>query len=150
MGTPMAPAIANIFMGWLEKRLLRDSPWNLDLDLWRRFIDDIFILWTHGKENLELFITWLNEQHSTIKFTANYGTKNIPYLDVALNIVDGRIETDLYRKPTDCNTILPFNSCHPRHCKRGIPYGQTLRLRRICSRDSDFLKRSNELKTNLR
>ena len=63
----MAPAIANIFMGWLEKRLLRYSPWNLDLDLdlWSRFIDDIFILWTHGKENLELFITWLNEQQSS-------------------------------------------------------------------------------------
>ena len=26
MGTPMAPAIANIFMGWMEQRLLRTSP----------------------------------------------------------------------------------------------------------------------------
>ena len=27
---------------------------------------------------------------------------------------------------------------HPTHCKKGIPFGQFLRLRRICSRDADF------------
>ena len=29
MGTCMAPSIANIFMGWLEKRLLASSPWKI-------------------------------------------------------------------------------------------------------------------------
>ncbi|XP_076472105.1 uncharacterized protein LOC143301597 [Babylonia areolata] len=30
MGTPMAPAIANLFMGWLEKRMLEESPVHID------------------------------------------------------------------------------------------------------------------------
>ena len=54
----------------------------------------------------------------------------------------GKIITDLYCKPTDRNNYLPFNSAHPYHCKKGLPYGQFLRLRRICSRDEDFLTQS--------
>ena len=150
MGTPMAPTIANIFMGQLEKQLLNTSPWTISKEFWRRFIDDIFILWHHGEENLKEFMKWINNQHDSIKFTANYGKENIPYLDVSLSIIDGHIQTDLYKKPTDTNMILPFNSSHPRHCLRAIPYGQCLRLRRICSTDTSFRKRCDELLKNLR
>ncbi|KAL8607498.1 hypothetical protein ACOMHN_004468 [Nucella lapillus] len=51
--------------------------------------------------------------------------------------------------PQDAAMILPFNSCHPRHCPRSIPYSQCLRLRRICSEDSVFVKRCQELKVKL-
>ena len=50
------------------------------------------------------------------------------------------LKTDLYIKPTDRNTYLPFASAHPKHCMRGLPYGQFLRIRRICSNDEDFEK----------
>ncbi|KAL8592736.1 hypothetical protein ACOMHN_037676 [Nucella lapillus] len=36
MVTPMAPSIANIFMGWLERRLLTTSPWRVEKELWKR------------------------------------------------------------------------------------------------------------------
>ena len=149
MGTPMAPAIANIFMGWMEQRLLRTSPWSVDPQHWRRFIDDILVIWQHGEERLNQFIKWLNEQHKTIKFTCNYGKTNIPFLDVSMSIKNGRIDTDVYRKPTDVNMLLPFHSSHPRHCMRGIPYGQCLRLRRICSQDDVFQNRCKELQLKL-
>ena len=48
------------------------------------------------------------------------------------------VHTDLFTKPTDANNFLHFESAHPKHCKKGIPFGQFLRLRRICSRDKDF------------
>ena len=41
-------------------------------------------------------------------------------------------------KPTDRNTYLPYDSAHPRHCMRGLPYGQFLRIRRICTRITDY------------
>ena len=50
--------------------------------------------------------------------------------------------TDLYTKPTDSNNYLHFYSAHPLHCKRGIPFGQFLRLRRICSEDGSFVRHS--------
>ena len=44
----------------------------------------------------------------------------------------GEFSTDVYCKPTDAHQYLNFGSCHPSHVKRGIPYGQGLRLKRIC------------------
>ena len=45
MGTPMAPSAPNLFMGWLEAQLLASSPVPVSQDTWKRFIDDIFLLW---------------------------------------------------------------------------------------------------------
>ena len=52
--------------------------------------------------------------------------------------MEGVIETDLFVKPTDSHQYLQSSSCHPFHCKKGIPYSQALRLNRICSFDNSF------------
>ena len=43
--------------------------------------------------------------------------------------------------------IYTYNSssCHPYHCKEGIPYSQTLCLNRICSDFRSFDRRCNDL-----
>ncbi|KAL8564760.1 hypothetical protein ACOMHN_003606 [Nucella lapillus] len=51
----------------------------------------------------------------------------------------------LHIKDTDAGMTLLFNSCHPRHRVGSIPYSQCLRMRRICSTDAAFCKRSQEL-----
>ena len=48
--------------------------------------------------------------------------------------------TDLHNKDTDAHNYLHYCSSHPSHCKRGIPFGQFLRLRRICTREEDFIR----------
>ena len=53
MGTPMARSVAILFMAWLEKRILAGSPVPIQEDNWRRFIDDIIMLWTGTEEELE-------------------------------------------------------------------------------------------------
>ena len=84
MGTPMAPTVANLFMGWLESRLLEESPVHIDADRWKRFIDDIFILWTGTQEDLDRFTAFLNTAHPTIKFTVNSSRSQIAFLDILL------------------------------------------------------------------
>ena len=54
MGIKMAPVYANIFMGRLEGHLLRSV--SLKLFSWFRFVDDVDMKWTHGLENLEIFL----------------------------------------------------------------------------------------------
>ena len=54
MGTKMAPSYANILLGRLERRLLQSSI--LKPFSWLRFIDDIDMKWTHGRETLEAFL----------------------------------------------------------------------------------------------
>ena len=55
----------------------------------------------------------------------------------------------MHVKPTDTHQYLRMDSCHPRHCKTAIPYGQALRLRRICSEQDNLKKRCDELKEHL-
>ena len=134
----------------MEEKAASSATWSIQKDTWRRFTDDVLLLWCHGEGELNQFLDWLNTIHPRIKSTAKHGQKDIPCLDVNLNIVDGRLTTDLYRKNTDANMMLPFNSCHPRHCARGIPFGQILRLRRICSDDTAFVRRCQDIKAKLK
>ena len=48
MGTRMAPNYAIIFMHSVEQEILKNSK--LKPMVWRRFIDDVFIIWTHRKD----------------------------------------------------------------------------------------------------
>ena len=67
MGTKMAPAYTNLFMGKLEEKLQEiDKPHIL---IWKRFIDDIFVIWTGSEAEFQTFMTKINQVHSTIKFT---------------------------------------------------------------------------------
>ena len=66
-------------------------------------------------------------------------------MDVAVKLEDGVISTDLYCKPTDKHQYLFCTSCHPNSCKKGIPFGEALHLRKICSEEFLFEKRVKEL-----
>ena len=144
MGTPMAPTISNLFMGWLEERLLSNSPVPIDSKFWKRYIDDIFFLWTGTSEEFDTFFDYINNFHDTIKFTKHISPSEVSFLDILVKL-DGFLETDIYTKPTDAHSYLHFSSCHPQHCKNNIPYSQMLRLRRLCSKEEVFLLRSREL-----
>ena len=52
----------------------------------------------------------------------------IAFLDIKISIQNNKIQTDIYYKPTDTHQYLTFNSCHPRHTKISIPYGEARRL----------------------
>ena len=150
MGTPMAPAVANLFMGWLERKILENSPVTLTQNQWKRFIDDIFVLWLGSQEDLQTFSRHLNTLHPTIKFTAASSRTEIPFLDILIKVRNGLLHTDLHTKPTDTHNYLHYLSAHPRHCKDNIPFSQFLRVRRLCSQDEDFRARCLELTQHLR
>ena len=70
MGTRMAPSYANIFMGKFEHDLLQQTTQKPTT--WWRYIDDIFAVWPHGEQDLQVFLTEINLFHPTIKFTAEW------------------------------------------------------------------------------
>ena len=90
-------------------------------------------------------ITNLNSPHSKIKFTNERSTTSIPFLDVNIQINNGKLKTDLYCKPTDKQQYLLHSSIHPYHTKKSIPYSLAPRLRRICSTEIASQKRFEEL-----
>jgi hypothetical protein len=66
-GSPLSPIIANLFMEDLENNALNSSPFKPKY--WNRFVDDNFVIWPHGWDKLDEFVTHLNKQSDHINFT---------------------------------------------------------------------------------
>ena len=147
MGSKMAPAYANIFIGRLDGQLMRSvarRPFS-----WSMFIDFIDMKWSQGRETLTTFLDEANNFHPSIKFTAEISNKQHEFLDTKSSLVGDTISVDLYTKPTDTHQYLLPTSCHPKHCCKNVPYSLALRLRRICSDSDTFESRARELTYHL-
>ena len=137
MGSKFAPTYATLVLAYLKEKLYVQTEIKYGKefaryikDNWKRSLDDCFILWTKGEENLKTFHSLLNELHSDLKFTIEYSNKRLPGLDVLLIKSSNRISTDIFFKETDSKQYLNFYSCHPKHTKTSIPYNLA---RRICT-----------------
>ena len=150
MGTKCAPSYANIFMGKFEEtyiypRILHKTR------IFLRFIDDLFFVWKGTEEELKRFLEEINKVHPTIKFDYTYSKDEINFLDLTIYKSEKRkLATKVYKKPTDRQSYLYRSSAHPNHLKKSIPYGQALRLRRICTEESEFEKACTQLTNNLK
>ena len=143
MGTRTAPSFANLFMRHLEERLIEGH--DLKPRVWYRFVDDIFLIWEHGEEKLHNWVKYLNNAHSTKKFTLEYSKKEINFLDTMVKKnKENKLYTDLYTKKTDTNSYLNYKSAHPPHCKKSLPYSQFLRIKRICTNSEDYEKHAKK------
>ena len=56
-----------------------------------------------------------------------------------------RLSSSVHYKPTDSHSYLLHSSSHPAHVKNSIPYSQFLRLRRLCSDNTDFSEKADEM-----
>ncbi|GFR97937.1 hypothetical protein ElyMa_002757800 [Elysia marginata] len=118
--------------------------------VWLRYIDNILLIWTHGRAKLEAFIANANTFHPTIKFTSSISDTQIPFLDVMVSLQNNTLHTDLYSKLTDTFNYLHWSSCLPFHTKSSIPYSLAFRLIRICSCEETLIHRLTELTEHLK
>ena len=96
------------------------------------------------REELDLFITSVNSFHPARKYTWEISENSLAFLDIKLSINDNGLSTSVHDKPTDSHNYLLHSSCHPQHVKNAIPFSQFLRLRRLCSDDSNFNNKCEE------
>lgn len=62
MGTRIAPSYANLFMGKFEQRFITSGiPFVSNINMYRRYIDDLFFLWQGTEEEARLFTEHINE-----------------------------------------------------------------------------------------
>ena len=92
MGTNMAPAYANLFMGKLEQ-LINLAPNHIHT--WKRFVDDTFIIWTETTAEFEEYMHTINQIHPTIKFTHEVSDMELTFLDVTLYKGDRLLHTNI-------------------------------------------------------
>jgi hypothetical protein len=147
MGAPSSVKLANITLYKHLNKILKDYPKTLPL-IQLRLIDDIFGIWGGTEEELLEWVQFLNNSHTSIKFTLEFSKIEIPFLDTLVYIDNNKIKTKLYKKPTDNKQYLHFNSEHPAHIKKAIPYAQALRYRRIIEDDEILKLELDKLKSN--
>ena len=118
MGTKCAVIYANLFMSHFEETHIYPLIAN-KCPFYKRFIDDIFLLWTGTLDELKVFIEDLNKLHPTIKFDAKYSKTSVEFLDTRVyKSNDGKLQTTLYTKPTDRQSYLHSKSYHSQSCKK--------------------------------
>ncbi|CAJ0937639.1 unnamed protein product [Ranitomeya imitator] len=87
----------------------------------------------------------LNRNDLNIKLTFKFG-RSVDFLDLQIGALpEGDLVTSIYRKPTATNSLLHAESAHLPSTIKGIPVGQFLRVRRICSKDEDFHIQADDL-----
>ena len=134
MGTRCAPNYAIIFMAELEEDFLHQQPKRPII--WKRFIDDIFLVWTHTAHELEVFMNKLNSFHSTIKFTKEVNEYGLAFLDTFVYKEGNQLKTKVYHKPTDNKQYLLYTSCHPKQQKDAIPFSLLIRAKMYLQQNS--------------
>ena len=134
MGSPLGPVLANIFMCELENNLV--PKLNKELYGWKRFVDDIFT-YADPKYILNI-ITALNGFHPNIKFKYEFEKdRKIPFLDVLIiRTEENQIETTVYRKPTNTNIYVNWNSYAPINWKYVTAQILIKRAYSICSTEN--------------
>ena len=142
--TKMGPNYANLFVGYAEEQIFNqfDGP---KPELFGRYIDDCFGATSCTKEELERFIGFVNSFHPALKLTWEISETSVTFLDINISFQDNNLATSVHYKPTDSHSYLLYSSSHPSHVRDSIPYSQFLRLRRLCSDDSEFNSKCDEM-----
>ena len=120
MGSPLAPVLANLFMGHHERIWLQqyDGP---AIYFYRRYVDDTFCLFNNETDALEFF-HYINDKHPNITFTMETEVNHkLSFLDVLLdNSNPPSLVTSVFRKSTYTGLLTNFLSFSPFPYKLGL------------------------------
>ena len=110
MGSPLGPTLANAFLCHYEKLWLDSCPPEFKPVVYRRYVDDIFVLFK-SKDHLLLFAKYMNTRHKNLKFTFDFEQNNsFSFLDVKITRVSNGFSTAFFRKATFSGVFTNFDS----------------------------------------
>ena len=78
---------------------------------WKRFRDDVLVVWTHGPASVSLFSEYLNkiDKMGKIQFTMQAaGDDGLEFLDLKLKMVDGKISVEFFQNQLTASHLF----CH--------------------------------------
>ena len=120
MGSPLGPALANAFLAHHEVKWLQDCPNSFAPILYRRYVDDIFVLMC-SQDQVKSLQEYFNSKHHKIKFTYELEKSDtLAFLDVNIYRDNGRFTTSIHRKDTFSGVYSNFDSFIPEDYKRGL------------------------------
>ena len=111
MGSPLAPVLANIFMGFYESKWLNEYNLNKS-KFYLRYVDEILAAFDKEQDSID-FLIFLNKRHPNIKFTIEKQVNNsIASLDLFISDINKQSFTlQTYHKLTYTGLLLNSNHC---------------------------------------
>ena len=117
IGSPLSTILAEIVVQHIEQEVLHIKNQQKPF-LFKRYVDDIIIIWQHNLEELHELKGRLSSIYNEMQYTLEIEKEGkIPFLDIMLYNKQDHIEYSTYRKPTYIPTIIPAKSSHPMHHK---------------------------------
>ena len=138
MGSPLGPTLANAFLCHYEKLWLEECPPEFKPVVYRRYVDDIFVLFK-SDEHLSSFVNYMNSKHISMKFTSENENSNcFSFLDVKITRCNEGFSTSVFRKPTFSGVFTNFDSFIFHSYKIGLLHTLLFRCFTICSSMQNF------------
>ena len=110
MDSPLGPVLAGIFMIELERTIL--PTLREHMRPWKRYVDDTISY--IKEESIEHVLSKLNGYHDNIEFTSEIENDGkLPFFDVLVIRKDYEVETTVYRKSTNDELYLQWQSFSP-------------------------------------
>ena len=118
MGSPIAPILANLFLGYHEGKWLLDYPGNKP-SYYKRYVDDVIAVF-ENEHDANAFLEYLNTKHKNIKFTMETEKDNkLPFLDVLID-KSNELVTSVYRKEIFSVVLTHYHSFTANKYKIGL------------------------------
>ena len=113
MGTPLGPALANIFMCSFDSEWLREIPNDFKLVFYRRCVDDVFAPFP-PPDHADKFKEYLSSKNPNIIFSIKKEKDGcLPFLGVNILRENEKFATNVYRKKTFSGVYSNFKSFIP-------------------------------------
>jgi hypothetical protein len=146
MGSECTQVLADVYMRQWEKKVKEQQE--LEGELYFRFRDDIFLTTRKSKVEMDKFLTELGKVDKNIGLTFETG-QHVDYLDIRISVEKPNFRTKIFRKLAAQPYILPFNSAHPPHVMKNIPFSALLRAVRICSHSENLAEEIEKIRITL-
>jgi ABC-type uncharacterized transport system YnjBCD substrate-binding protein len=118
MGAPTCAILVEVYIQYIEHKKLYQILKKHQIIGYLRYVDDILIIYNQNKTNIEESLTEFNKQTTSIKFTIEKEHQNsINFLHLSIHRKRTKLDFGKYRKPTQTDTIIPKDSCHPHEHK---------------------------------
>jgi len=141
-GSPVAPSVANLFMDYIENKVL--IKWKTHLRLYRRYIDDIFMVFEGSEDEVEECKSDFNRMHKNITLTWETDKHTATFLDLIIEIPTNnhtpKLQHKVHQKALNNYLYLPWASSHSKNTKIGLIKGEVQRYVRNCSKFNDYIK----------
>ena len=146
MGSPLAPVLANIFMGLPESKWLNEYNLNKP-KFYLRYVDDILAAFDNEQDSLN----FLNNSHPNIKFTIEkQNNHSIAFLDVFISGINNQnLTLQTYYKSTYTGLLLNFKSFTSFSFKISLIKCLIDRSFKICNNWNSFHNDIENIKSNL-